>query len=165
VSEGTAEVQTAEASQEQAATEAASIAAVGAVVASGEAQEARETANEAVDEAAQAQALAAAALVSAEETREAAGEAIASVASRTVSREEFEAWRAEMEPVREYFANAEAERVAREQAQTEVQEVSVEDGIGTGSETSTIGNGTGDNGPDRGTSSERRSGLRHRGRR
>jgi hypothetical protein len=98
----------------------------------------------------------------AQQVREEAGEAVASA----LTREEFEAFRSEMSPIRDYFARLEAERIAAEN-EPQVEEVSVEDGIGAASRGNAsgpaAGNGTGNSGPD---GTERtvtvRHGLRHR---
>lgn len=166
MSEPVVEVQTAETSNEQAATEAASIAAIGAVVASETAAQAEETANVALEETAETQAAVLAVAAEVEQTREAAGEAIQAVADGTVSRQEFETFRAEMASVRQHYADMEAQRVAAEQSQGQVQEVSVENGIAGGT---AGGPGNGNSGLDTGGSEssapQRRAGLRHRGRR
>lgn len=144
-----------------AVAERAELAEIEASGAHGAAIEAQETAQLAALEAEHAHQ---AASQASDDAREVASETLTAVAERTVPREDFEALRAEVAPLLEYHARAEAERLAAEQSQDEnqVQEVGVEDGIGSG------GNGgTGNSGPDRGDSppvTSRRGRLR-RGRR
>jgi hypothetical protein len=132
----------------------AGVAEVAAANAEETARQAAETASIAVETAAQAAA----------ESREVASETIETVAERTVSRDEYETFRSEMAPLLEFYANAEAARIAELEKQEQIQEIGVADGIGTGPAGNT---GPGNTGPDGNTNTvtvSRRKGFK-RGRR